>query len=248
MNTNITNTDNNHKFDVSTFEFHFENSRVYNLATNKDYSGRNRTRLEQFCKENGFKYTIFLSFKQAQSLGLRVKRGSHGCKIFAGGVKDEVQKDKDGNIVMDNMDTPKTEKKFFGHWLAPVFNIEQFELWEDDSGNKFLNSDKPNTDLYQFFANNLEPVSIVHKETKANSSNLIELECEHVQNEPVQTELCFETSTDKKDDCEQGKQCLKTAIIQLYEDIVIKDKDIDKTYIKLMQAMKDIATDLLIIK
>ena len=248
MNTNITNTDNNHKFDVSTFEFHFENSRVYNLATNKDYSGRNRTRLEQFCRENNFKYTIFLSFKQAQSLGLRVKRGSHGCKIFAGGVKDEIQKDKDGNIVMDNMDTPKTEKKFFGHWLAPVFNIEQFELWADDDGNKFLNSDKPNTDLYQFFANNLEPVSIVHNETKANSSNLIELECEHVQNEPIQTELCFETSTDKKDDYDQGKQCLKTAIIQLYEDIVIKDKNVNESYIKLMQAMKDIATDLLIIK
>lgn len=120
-------------------------------------------------------------------------------------------------------------------------------MWTDDDGNKFLNSDSPNTDLFNFFANNLEPVSIVHKETKANS-NLIELECEHVQNEPIQTELCFETSTDKKDDCEQGKQCLKTAIIQLYEDIVIKDKDIDKTYIKLMQAMKDIATDLLIVK
>lgn len=247
MNTNVINT-NDHVFDVSIFEFHFENSRVYNLATNKDYNGRNRARLEQFCRENNFKYTIFLSFKQAQSLGLRVKRGSHGCKIFAGGVKDEIIKDKNGNIVMDNMDTPKTEKIFCGHWLAPVFNIEQFELWTDDDGNKFLNSDSPNTDLFNFFANNLEPVSIVHKETKTNSSNLIELECEHVQNEPIQTELCFETSTDKKDDCEQGKQCLKTAIIQLYEDIVIKDKDIDKTYIKLMQAMKDIATDLLIIK
>lgn len=245
MNTNVINT-NDHVFDVSTFEFHFENSRVYNLATNKDYNGRNRTRLEQFCRENNFKYTIFLSFKQAQSLGLRVKRGSHGCKIFAGGVKDEVQKDKDGNIVMDNMDTPKTEKKFFGHWLAPVFNIEQFELWTTEDGEKFLNSDNPNTDLFEFFKNNLEPVSVVHNETKAEQSNLIELECEYC--EPVQTELCFETSTDKKDDYDQGKQCLKTAIIQLYEDIVIKDKNVNESYIKLMQAMKDIATDLLIIK
>lgn len=244
MNTNITNTDNNHKFDVNNFEFHFENSRVYNLATNKDYSGRNRTRLEQFCRENNFKYTIFLSFKQAQSLGLRVKRGSHGCKIFAGGVKDELIKDKNGNIVMDNMDTPKTEKKFCGHWLAPVFNIEQFELWTTEDGEKFLNSDNPNTDLYQFFANNLEPVSIVHNETKAEQSNLIELECEHC--EPVQTELLFDEISDKKDDCEQDKQCLKTAIIQLYEDIVIKDKNIDKNYIELIKAMKDIATDLIV--
>lgn len=74
MNNLALNTKNYTPVDYENLNIKFENNRVYNLATNKDYAGKNKERLIEFCKENKFKYTIFLSFKQAQGLGLKIKK------------------------------------------------------------------------------------------------------------------------------------------------------------------------------
>ena len=57
---NLTSVKNYTPVDYENLNIKFENNRVYNLATNKDYAGKNKERLIEFCKENKFKYTIFL--------------------------------------------------------------------------------------------------------------------------------------------------------------------------------------------
>lgn len=247
MNTSITNTTNDHVFNVNNFNFHFENERVYNLATNRDYNGKNKDRLKEFCKENNFKYTIFLSFKQGQALGLRVKKGSHGCKVFAGGVKEEPVKNKDGTIKMLDTDTPETKKKVFSRRTAPVFNIDQFELWTDEKGNNYLNSEKPNTELFEFIKN-LSNIELVKADKKTNYLEFESKPIEPVKIEPVkqaQSKLNFVAPIDNADDLELARQYLAKAITQLYQDLAVEEMDITTEYIELMKAMEDIATDLL---
>lgn len=169
MNNLTLNTKNYTPVDYENLTVKFENNRVYNLATNKDYAGKNKERLIEFCKENKFKYTIFLSFKQAQGLGLKIKKGSKGCRIFAGFTAEKPMQDANGNIVMENADTPKTitEPKSFA--MQPVFNIEQLELWTDKEGNKYLNTEFKHNELVDFINNNYQIIENKKVKSKAKA-------------------------------------------------------------------------------
>lgn len=158
--------------DYENLTVKFENNRVYNLATNKDYAGKNKERLIEFCKENKFKYTIFLSFKQAQGLGLKIKKGSKSCKIFAGFTVEKPMQDKDGNIVMQDADTPKTISEHKGFAMQPVFNIEQLELWTDKEGNKYLNAEYKHNELIDFINNDYQIIESKQIKPKAKSKTL----------------------------------------------------------------------------
>lgn len=165
----LTNTKNYTPVDYANLTIKFENSRVYNLATNKDYAGKNKERLIEFCKENKFKYTIFLSFKQAQGLGLKIKKGSKGCRVFAGFTVEKPMQDANGNIVMENADTPKTASEHKGFAMQPVFNIEQLELWTDKEGNKYLNTEHKHNELIDFINNDYQIVECKKVKSKAKA-------------------------------------------------------------------------------
>lgn len=158
--------------DYENLTVKFENNRVYNLATNKDYAGKNKERLIEFCKENKFKYTIFLSFKQAQGLGLKIKKGSKGCKIFAGFTVEKPMQDENGNIIMQDADTPKTISEHKGFAMQPVFNIEQLELWTDKEGNKYLNAEYKHNELIDFINNDYQIIESKQIKPKAKSKTL----------------------------------------------------------------------------
>ena len=172
MNNLALNTKNYTPVDYENLTVKFENNRVYNLATNKDYAGKNKERLIEFCKENKFKYTIFLSFKQAQGLGLKIKKGSKGCRIFAGFTAEKPMQDANGNVIMENADTPKTVSEHKGFAMQPVFNIEQLELWTDKEGNKYLNTEFKHNELVEFINNDYQIVESKKVKTKAKSKAL----------------------------------------------------------------------------
>lgn len=166
---NLTNTKNYTPVDYENLTIKFENKRVYNLATNKDYAGKNKERLIEFCKENNFKYTIFLSFKQAQGLGLKIKKGSKGCRVFAGFTVEKPMQDENGNVVMENADTPKTVSEHKGFAMQPVFNIEQLELWTDKDGNKYLNTEHKRNELIDFINNDYQIIECKKVKAKAKA-------------------------------------------------------------------------------
>lgn len=174
MNNLALNTKNYTPVDYENLTVKFENDRVYNLATNKDYAGKNKERLIEFCKENKFKYTIFLSFKQAQGLGLKIKKGSKGCRVFAGFTAEKPMQDANGNVIMENADTPKTVSEHKGFAMQPVFNIEQLELWTDKEGNKYLNTEFKHNELVDFINNDYQIVESkkVKVKVKAKSKAL----------------------------------------------------------------------------
>lgn len=169
---NLTTVKNYTPVDYENLNIKFENNRVYNLATNKDYAGKNKERLIEFCKENKFKYTIFLSFKQAQGLGLKIKKGSKGCRIFAGFTVEKPMQDENGNVVMENADTPKTITENKGFAMQPVFNIEQLELWTDKEGNKYLNTEFKHNELVDFINNDYQIIESKKVKSKAKSKTL----------------------------------------------------------------------------
>ncbi len=171
MNNLALNTKNYTPVDYENLTVKFENNRVYNLATNKDYAGKNKERLLEFCKENKFKYTIFLSFKQAQGLGLKIKKGSKGCRIFAGFTVEKPMQDENGNIVMENADTPKTISEHKGFAMQPVFNIEQLELWTDKDGNKYLNTEFKHNELVEFINNDYQIIESKKAKSKVKAKS-----------------------------------------------------------------------------
>lgn len=169
---NLTSVKNYTPVDYENLSIKFENDRVYNLATNKDYAGKNKERLIEFCKENKFKYTIFLSFKQAQGLGLKIKKGSKGCRIFAGCTAEKPMQDANGNVIMENADTPKTISEHKGFAMQPVFNIEQLELWTDKEGNKYLNTEFKHNELIDFINNDYQIIESEKVKVKTKSKAL----------------------------------------------------------------------------
>ena len=89
-----------------------------NATTNCAYQGKNQSALMGAMQEGGFKSYYWVTFLQAKSLELKVKKGSHGVSIFKGFNKVDV-KDKDGKV--------KTESRPSGY--AKVFNLDQTEKY-----------------------------------------------------------------------------------------------------------------------
>lgn len=193
MNNLALNTKNYTPVDYENLSIKFENNRVYNLATNKDYAGKNKERLIEFCKENKFKYTIFLSFKQAQSLGLKIKKGSKGCRIFAGFTAEKPMQDENGNIVMENADTPKTISEHKGFAMQPVFNIEQLELWTDKEGNKYLNTEFKHNELIEFIGNGYQIIENKKAKAKVTKAKAKSKAKETSANKDVKTDVKTDT-------------------------------------------------------
>lgn len=193
MNNLALNTKNYTPVDYENLNIKFENNRVYNLATNKDYAGKNKERLIEFCKENKFKYTIFLSFKQAQGLGLKIKKGLKGCRIFAGFTAEKPMQDANGNVIMENADTPKTITEHKGFAMQPVFNIEQLELWTDKEGNKYLNTEFKHNELIDFINNDYQIIE--SKKVKVKVKNKALPKADAVKNTKAKTKK----TTDAKD-------------------------------------------------
>lgn len=54
----------------------------YNSITTMPYEGRNQVELLQEKEKRGYKSNSWQTYLQAKSLGLRVKRGEHGVKIY----------------------------------------------------------------------------------------------------------------------------------------------------------------------
>lgn len=91
---------------------------VANFVTKKPYSGENISILEQAMEENEFGSWFFLTYKQAQSVGLQVRKGESGFTIMRVVLVEEVDK-KTGQ-----KRTRKAPKYF------TVFNVEQCEKAE----------------------------------------------------------------------------------------------------------------------
>lgn len=88
---------------------------MINAITRKPYGGKNLDRLSTARIARGFKSTEWLTFLQAQSLGLKIKRGSSGVTILL------VNKSQ---AESDDLDKNKPVRRV-GH--AVVFNLDQTE-------------------------------------------------------------------------------------------------------------------------
>lgn len=88
----------------------------FNFLNKNIYQGRNQGELEAYRIVNNFKSEAWLTFLQAKSLGLRIKKGSKSIGVFRG-FESFTNKDKDGKL--------KTESRPLG--FARVFNLDQTE-------------------------------------------------------------------------------------------------------------------------
>ncbi|MBW5817968.1 DUF1738 domain-containing protein [Yersinia kristensenii] len=97
-----------------------------NAATGRPYSGVNIPLLWMASEESGFSSDRWLTFKQAQQAGGRVKKGesSHLAVIFKPFEKQA--KDMDGNKLFDDQGKPQIEHLTMMKSLQ-LFNIEQCE-------------------------------------------------------------------------------------------------------------------------
>lgn len=87
-----------------------------NLVTGHIYQGKNAVELEAHRLANGWKEGKWLTFLQAQELGLKIIKGSKSYAVFKGyGSFTELDEDK----------KPKTHSAPLG--FARVFNVEQTE-------------------------------------------------------------------------------------------------------------------------
>lgn len=87
-----------------------------NYVTNKEYTGVNFVTLTQ----SGYAQPWFLTFKQAESIGRKVKKGSKGIRLI--------------RIITRKIEDPETgkEKTVKSPKGFTVFNIEQTEkVWQD---------------------------------------------------------------------------------------------------------------------
>ena len=87
-----------------------------NFITKQDYTGVNFVTLTQ----SGFDNPEFLTFKQAQSVGLKIKKGSKGIRL----IRIIARKEEDPKT--GEVKTVKSPKGF------TVFNITQTE-WTEES-------------------------------------------------------------------------------------------------------------------
>jgi antirestriction protein ArdC len=79
-----------------------------NHITKQPYKGKNQTKLEEARAERGYNRTEWITFVQARQIGMTVKKGEHGVKIFTMSSGDE-----------ENRGRPVG--------LKTVFNVEQTE-------------------------------------------------------------------------------------------------------------------------
>lgn len=122
----------------------FTSSQAVNAVTNKPYRGGNVIRLGYSAYKNGFKDRRWMTFKQAQDKGYKIKKGSKGTSIEYFDVKELVpeqvaSKTKDGKEV----ELEPRNIAFVKTYV--VFNGEQIEgLPPDDELNN--NKDKLRSD------------------------------------------------------------------------------------------------------
>jgi len=97
------------------------NEMVANFISKKNYSGENVGILEAAKAEFGFNSEYFLTYRQAQSVGLQVRKGEKGFQIMRVIEVEEIDK-KTGRKI-----TKKAPKYF------TVFNVEQCEKAEAEA-------------------------------------------------------------------------------------------------------------------
>lgn len=88
----------------------------FNKVSGLAYQGNNWVDLLNSKSANNFSSNEWVTFLQAKGLGLKVKKGSRGVRVFKGFRSVDV-KNKDGKL--------KSESKPLGY--AVVFNLEQTE-------------------------------------------------------------------------------------------------------------------------
>lgn len=90
----------------------------YNHITKNEYQGRNQVELLATKKLHNFQSDAWLTFLQARSAGLKIKKGSKSVGVFKG-FQDFSEIDKETNKV-------KTHSAPLG--FARVFNLDQTEV------------------------------------------------------------------------------------------------------------------------
>lgn len=88
----------------------------YNYSTNEEYKGRNQTILCEAKNEGKFLSNAWLTFLQAKSEGLKVKKGSKGVHIMK----------QFGTITTEN-EKGETKVRTIPTGYAIVFNFDQTE-------------------------------------------------------------------------------------------------------------------------
>lgn len=91
-----------------------------NKITGESYQGQNQVDLQVAKQNNNYQSNEWLTFLQAKSLGLMIKKGSKGVSIFKGFGKAEWV-DKNGKLKIDSVPLGS----------ARVFNLDCTQKYED---------------------------------------------------------------------------------------------------------------------
>ena len=93
-----------------------------NKLTGESYQGQNQVDLQVAKINNKYQSDEWLTFLQAKSLGLKIKKGSKGVSIFKGFGKAE-SVGKDGKLKVDSVPLGS----------ARVFNLDCTQKYEKES-------------------------------------------------------------------------------------------------------------------
>ena len=61
----------------------------FNYATGHEYQGKNAVELQDWRESNHWLLNAWVTFIQAKQLGLNIRKGEHGTKVFKGFDKDD---------------------------------------------------------------------------------------------------------------------------------------------------------------
>lgn len=96
-----------------------------NAESGLAYQGRNQADLLAEKAKHGYTSNEWVTFLQAQKLGLKIKKSSKATAVFKGFGTDTVEReDKDGNKKLRTVSVPLG--------FARVFNLDQTEPYKRD--------------------------------------------------------------------------------------------------------------------
>lgn len=95
-----------------------------NYGSGRPYEGFNAFYLHHVTEKNNYRAPYFITFKQAQELGGRVKKGQKGTPIVYWKIFEAKEKEQPVDLAAEGKDRPCTR---FVPFLWTVFNIDQVE-------------------------------------------------------------------------------------------------------------------------
>lgn len=110
----------------------FKHIKQFNLETKQSYKGRNKLFLILLAEHYQYKDPRWGTFKQVNTAGGKIKKGSKGCVLrYINHLKTVKEKDENGDIILDDDGNPKLKTIYVAKPIINTFVVFNGEQMED---------------------------------------------------------------------------------------------------------------------